>query len=48
MIIGLIDSKLKERLRKKQHEVIQLRWEKAQLEKNLERMKKAQSERGTK
>lgn len=45
MILRLISGKLQQKLSKKQQEVIQLRWKKAQLEKDLEQLKKAKAEK---
>lgn len=39
-----IDKKLKEKLREKQQEVIRLRWQKSEIEKNLENLKRAAGE----
>ena len=42
MIVQFINGKLQQALQKKKHEVIRLRWQKAEIEKNLEEMKKSQ------
>ena len=45
MLIGWIENKLLQMLFKKKQEVIRLRWQKAQMERELERMKAAAVER---
>lgn len=39
-----VDKKLKEKLREKQQEVIRLRWQKSEIEKKLENLKRAAGE----
>lgn len=45
MLIGWIENKLSQMLFKKKQEVIRLRWQKAQMERDLERMKAAAVEK---
>lgn len=45
MLIGWIENKLSQMLFEKKQEVIRLRWQKAQMERELERMKAAAVER---
>ena len=48
MLIGWIENKLSQMLFKKKQEVIRLRWQKAQMERELERMKAAAVEKNKK
>ena len=45
MLIGWIENKLSQKLFEKKQEVIRLRWKKAQVERDLERMKAAAVEK---
>lgn len=45
MLISWIENKLSQKLFEKKQEVIRLRWQKAQMERELERMKAAAVER---
>lgn len=45
MLIGWIENKLSQMLFRKKQEVIRLRWQKAQMERDLERMKTAAVEK---
>lgn len=45
MLISWIENKLSQMLFEKKQEVIRLRWQKAQMERELERMKAAAAEK---
>lgn len=45
MLISWIENKLSQKLFEKKQEVIRLRWQKAQMERDLERMKAAAVEK---
>ena len=44
MVVDWIDRKLQQKLKKKQQEVIRLRWQKAEMQKNLKNLKRAAGE----